>query len=103
MFSGLKLNSTKCEVAGIGVLKVAQEAVCGKRGIKLNTETVRMLGIHGNWNRLNILWPQNYHSECVKAIEYEKFYPWRKKCYFETTTLSKNYFLSFDNNSSKPY
>lgn len=48
MFSGLKLNSTKCEVAGIGVLKVAQEAVCGKRGIKLNTETVRMLGIHGN-------------------------------------------------------
>ena len=48
IFSGLKLNLTICEVAGMGVLKVAKRAVCGMRGINLNTETIRILGIHEN-------------------------------------------------------
>ena len=30
-FSGLKPNTTKCEVAGIGVLKGVQVAVCGMK------------------------------------------------------------------------
>ena len=35
-FSGLKLNKTKCEIAGIGVLNGVQVALCGMKYVNLN-------------------------------------------------------------------
>ena len=45
-FSGLKPSKTKCEIAGIGVLKGAQVALCGVKCVNLNNETVKTLGVH---------------------------------------------------------
>ena len=45
-FSGLKPNLTKCEIAGIGVLKGVQVAVCGMGCIDLNIDTLKILGTH---------------------------------------------------------
>ena len=44
-FSGLKPNLTKSEIAGIGVLKGVQVAVCGMRCIDLNIDMLKILGI----------------------------------------------------------
>ena len=42
-FSGLKPNLRKSEIAGIGVLKGVQVAVCGMRCIDLNMNTLKIL------------------------------------------------------------
>ena len=49
-FSGLKPNLTKSEIAGIGVLKGVQVAVCGMRCIDLNVDTLKILGTHFSYN-----------------------------------------------------
>ena len=49
-FSGLKRNMLKCEVAGIGSLKVKM-AVCGINCIDLTTETIKILGVHFSYNQ----------------------------------------------------
>ena len=49
-FSGLKPNLTKSEIAGIGVLKGVQVAVCGMRYIDLNADTLKILGTHFSYN-----------------------------------------------------
>ena len=48
--SGLKPNMTKCEFAGIGVLKGVIKAVCGMKCIDLTNETIKILGIHFSYN-----------------------------------------------------
>ena len=50
-FSGLKPNTTKCEVAGIGVLKGVQVAVCGMKCIDLRNEAIKILGIYFSYNQ----------------------------------------------------
>ena len=44
LFSGLKPNLTKCEIAGIGALKGVQVAVCGVKCIDLCNEAIKILG-----------------------------------------------------------
>ena len=50
-FSGLKPNVNKCEIAGLGILKVTQEAVCGLQNIDLTNYTIKVLGIYFSYNR----------------------------------------------------
>ena len=50
-FSGLKLNMTKCEMAGIDVLNGVQVALCGMKCVNLNNETVKTLGVHFSYNK----------------------------------------------------
>ena len=49
--SGLKPNTTKCEVAGIGVLKGVQVAVCGMKYIDLRNEAIKILGAYISYNQ----------------------------------------------------
>ena len=49
-FSGLKPNKSKCEIAGIGVLKGVQVALCGMRCIDLVSNIVKILGIYYSYN-----------------------------------------------------
>ena len=44
LFSGLKIK-TKCEIAGIGVLKVVKLALCGMKCVNLNNDVIKILGI----------------------------------------------------------
>ena len=47
-FSGLKPNSTKSEIVGIGGLKGVQVGVCGMRCVNLNNDT--LLPSHFSYN-----------------------------------------------------
>ena len=50
-FSGLKPNTTKCKVAGIGVLKGVQAAVCGVKCIDLRNPAIKILGVYFSYNQ----------------------------------------------------
>ena len=57
-FSGLKPNTVKCKIAGIGVLKEVHEAICGMRYIGLRNKTVQILDIYFSHNQ-KIQYEQN--------------------------------------------
>ena len=46
LFSGLKANFSKCEIAGLGSEKGVFEAVCGLKSINLTTDTIKIIGVH---------------------------------------------------------
>ena len=46
IFSRLKPNKCKCEIVGIGVLKVVQMALCNMECVNLKNNTIKILGIH---------------------------------------------------------
>ena len=50
-FSGLKINKSKCEVAGIGVMKGVKVALCGVECVNLLTNTIKILGIYFSYNK----------------------------------------------------
>ena len=50
-FSRIKPNINKCEIAGLGILKGAQEAVCGLQNIDLTNDTIKILGTHFSYNK----------------------------------------------------
>ena len=49
-FSGLCPNLSKCEIAGIGVLKDANVALCGLKSVNLTKESIKILGVHLSYN-----------------------------------------------------
>ena len=66
-YSGLRLNTTKCEIAGLGVLKGVKTLLCGMVCIDLTKETIKILGIHYSYNK-HIQVEKNFYDH-VKAIE----------------------------------
>ena len=50
LFSGLKPNKSKCEIARIGLLKGVNVALCGMECVDLKKETIKILGIHYSYN-----------------------------------------------------
>ena len=50
LFSGLKANFSKCEIARLGSRKEATEAVCGLKSINLSAATLKILGVHFSYN-----------------------------------------------------
>ena len=65
LFSELKANFSKCEIAGLGSLKVVLEAVCGLKSINLTTDTIKVFGVHYSYN--DTLKVQNNFLDTVKA------------------------------------
>ena len=64
-FSGLKPNKTKCEIAGIGTLKMVQVALYGMRCNDLVSNIVKILGIYYSYNeKLEI--PENFKRRIIK-------------------------------------
>ena len=50
-FSGFKLNTSKCEVCGIGVLKGVDTALCNIKNVNLTNNFIRILGYHFSYNK----------------------------------------------------
>ena len=46
-----KTNYEKCEIAGIGVLKSVEVAVCGMKCVGLCKDTLRITGVHFSYNK----------------------------------------------------
>ena len=51
LFSGLKINNTKCEIAGIGVKKGVKMALCGMECISLTDDLIKILDIYFSYNK----------------------------------------------------
>ena len=51
LFSGLKINNAKCEIAGIGVKKGVKMALCGMDCIDLTEDVIKILGIYFSYNK----------------------------------------------------
>ena len=47
---GLKSNTRKCEIAGIGTLKEINVAPCGIKCLNLMKKTVKVIGVHFSYN-----------------------------------------------------
>ena len=45
-FSGLKINKSKCKIAGIGAMKGVKVALCGIECVNLLTKAIKILGIY---------------------------------------------------------
>ena len=54
-FSGLKPNTTKCETAGIVVLKGFHASACGMTSIHIRNEFIKTLGLYFSYNQNIIL------------------------------------------------
>ena len=51
LFSGLKINITKCKIAGIGVQKGVKMTLCGMKYIDLMDDIIKILGIFFSYNK----------------------------------------------------
>ena len=94
LFSGLKPNKSKCEVAGIGALKGVSVALCGMEFIDLTTKTIKILGIHFSYNN-NVKNNENFMKHIRKIEQVLKLGRMRylsiegKITVFKTLALSK--------------
>ena len=50
-FSGLKLNRSKCEIAGLGALKGVKLALCGMECIDLMFKAIKILGVYYSYDK----------------------------------------------------
>ena len=51
IYTVFKPNKTKCEIAGIGVLKGVLMELCGMECIHLTKNSVKIIGIHFSYNK----------------------------------------------------
>ena len=51
-FSGLKLNKEKCEIAGIGVKKGVNLALCGIQCVNLEEDCIKILGVYYSYSKV---------------------------------------------------
>ena len=65
IFSGLKPNKSKCEIAGIGVLKGVQMALCDMEHVNLKHNTIKIPGIHFSYKK-NLENDENYRRYIIK-------------------------------------
>ena len=98
--SGLKLNQSKCEIAGIGVLRGANVALCGLKCIDLTKDAIKILGIHYSYNKAVSL-EKNFTSVIKKITSCLSLWKWRKLTLagkitiFKTMGLSKIIYIAF--------
>ena len=50
LFSGMKINLYKCELAGIGVKRSVLTALLGVKNVSLLTNCIRILGVNFTYN-----------------------------------------------------
>ena len=50
-FSGLSPNLSKCEIAGIGVLRDTNVALSGLKCVNLAKESIKILAVHLSYNK----------------------------------------------------
>ena len=98
-FSGFKLNTSKCELCGIGVLKGVKTALCNVKNIDLTNDSIRVLGVHYSYDK-NICRDKNFISTIMKIENVLKMWNMRrltlygKIVIFKTLAISKIIYIS---------
>ena len=104
-YSGFKLNKSKCEVSGIGVLKGVKTALCNVKNIDLMSDSIKILGVHYSYN-INIYQSKNFTAVIKKIENVLKVWKARqlslegKIVIFKTLAISKIVYIA--NSSSVP-
>ena len=99
-FAGLRPNLSKCEIAGIGALKVVKVAVCGIQCVGLVLDTVKILGTHFSYNK-KLKEERNFFliianiQRVLKLWKLRKLTLERKKLISKKLALSKIIFQAF--------
>ena len=99
-YSGLKLNSSKCEICGIGAKRGEYVALCGMKSIDLVSESIKILGIHYSYNERvrnenNYLQIMQTMDTIVKVWKMRNLTLLGKVTILKTLIFSKIVFLSF--------
>ena len=99
-FSWLKPNLRKSEIAGIGVLKGVQVAVCGMSCIDLNNDALKILATHFSYNkkierRKKMFKTLTDIQRVLKIWEMRNLTIEGEIFIFKTKTISKTVFQSF--------
>jgi len=100
-YSGLLLNKSKCELAGIGAKKDSfGESVSELKKVKLSGDSVKILGIHYTYDKL-ILLEKNFTTVVKKITSGIAMWKWRclslagKVTVFKTLGISKAVYIAF--------
>ena len=100
LFSRVKANFSKSEIAGLGSLKGVLEAVCCLKSINLTSDTIKTLGVQFSYN--STFKVQNNFLDTVKSIQQVlRFWNRRilslegKIIIFKTLAISKIVYLAF--------
>ena len=92
-FSSLEPNKSKCEIAGIGVLKEEKVALCGMRCVNLHEDTTKILGIH-YWYNKQLENEENFKKYITKIENVLKLWRARNLSLEEKITVFKSLALS---------
>ena len=101
-YSGLKINKSKCEIAGIGVKNGVKIALLGAKCIDLNTQHIKILGVCFSYNE-QIFVEKNFNEVVCKMEKVLATWRWRnlsligKVSVFKTLAFSKIVFISYLN------
>ena len=66
-FSGMKINKSKCELAGIGVKNSVLTALTGVKNVSLLNSCIRVLGVNFTYNTK--LFAEKNYVDCIKKIQ----------------------------------
>ena len=65
IFSGLKPNKSKCEIAGLGALKGVELELCGMECVDLMLNAIKILGIYYSYDK-NFRNQENFINRVLK-------------------------------------
>ena len=99
LFSGMKINKSKCELSGIGVKRSVPTALHGVNNVSLMDGSIRVLGVNFSYNH-QIYLEKNF-MDCVKKLrQVTQVWSMRfltlygKITIFKTLALSKTIYIS---------
>ena len=98
--SGLKPNLDKSEIAGIGVLKNVNVALCGMKSVNLMEQAIKILGVHISYNKKlqdNLNFQTIIKNICsiLKVWQMRNLSLAGKITVFKSLAISKIVYLSF--------
>ena len=67
LFSGMKINKSKCELAGIGVKRSVLTALSGVKNVSLLTDCIRVLGVNFTYDP--VLFNDKNYMDCIRKIQ----------------------------------
>ena len=100
LYSGLRPNLTKCEIAGIGVKRGDNVALCGIKCFDLIHDTIKVLDVHLSYDK-KLQSGKNFRTTVSKILNTLKVWRIRKLSLegkitvFKTLAISKIIYLSF--------
>ena len=66
-FSGMSINMSKCELAGIGVKRSVLTALSGVKNVSLLSECIRVLGVNFTYD--SKLFNEKNYVDCIKKLQ----------------------------------